>query len=600
MTGTVIDPGSPALREIIGLVIGGATGIAVGSHGIILLSKPLDERFRYHEWGGFCERIRAHPKGREACDRDEQCRVKHVLEKKTHWTTCHAHVSNLVAPVATAAETYGMLFANQFRDAIGNENAQRLDLSLLASELGEKDTTIWDSWLRLPMREPPQGPNPKLQHAGELAAALIAAVNSHDVISREMEAFRHLYNETLSVPADEAKFWQSIGQSFARVSTTVGAECATIVVFSQRQHGQTQARVKAASGLPPRFADKAIDISGTIIAEAAERMETISAPYDASQFPRVVAAGVGSLGRPVHEVALLPMAFSSDEKGVAVFFVNETNRKSTLPMAEEAGWLEGWIRHLVRAYEISITEKTRNEWLTKVCHQVCAPLTSIEGFAETLLLDRVLGGRRERDGFTNAIESIRAAAEWTSALAKNFAWLGYTERLKKQTTLALETDVYGTLVDCARGAQGIATIRGLQIHCEAISLAALNDKFRANYNLLRQIMLNLLNNAIKYSHIGTAITVYGQVKSRGASGSFCQIAVENYGIRLTEDDRERVFEERYRTREAEEREPGGTGIGLPVAREMAALQGGNLYALASEDVGNGCWKTTFLLEFPMV
>ena len=125
------------------------------------------------------------------------------------------------------------------------------------------------------------------------------------------------------------------------------------------------------------------------------------------------------------------------------------------------------------------------------------------------------------------------------------------------------------------------------------SVVCLNSRLRANRDLFRQAVGNLLDNAVKYANRGTDVLIEG-----GIVGECAQIRVINEGIRLYPEEVERIFEEGYRGKEARKRYRTGTGIGLTVARQIIELHGGKLTAQPSKRTRRG-WQTTFVISLPI-
>jgi two-component system phosphate regulon sensor histidine kinase PhoR len=129
----------------------------------------------------------------------------------------------------------------------------------------------------------------------------------------------------------------------------------------------------------------------------------------------------------------------------------------------------------------------------------------------------------------------------------------------------------------------------LQAHGgEAPGAAASVCRMRADREGLREILDNLLDNAIKYTPEGGGVSVVWR-----SNGSMAQIAVRDSGIGIRPEDQQRIFERFYRVDKARSRELGGTGLGLSIVKHLAQSMNGTV-AVESE-VGRG---STFTVELP--
>jgi signal transduction histidine kinase len=128
------------------------------------------------------------------------------------------------------------------------------------------------------------------------------------------------------------------------------------------------------------------------------------------------------------------------------------------------------------------------------------------------------------------------------------------------------------LIGCAMDVQGTAAYRRIRVHVDKLSTDLLPG-IAVDRKRISQVIVNLLDNGVKYADRGTDIVISAKEQE-----SWAYIYVTDHGTRLLEEDVARIFERGYRTEEAEHRAPGGTGIGLFVAREIALLHEGDLYA----------------------
>ena len=113
---------------------------------------------------------------------------------------------------------------------------------------------------------------------------------------------------------------------------------------------------------------------------------------------------------------------------------------------------------------------------------------------------------------------------------------------------------------------------------------------RADREGLREILDNLVDNAIKYTPEGGNVTVRWQCDEKG----MCCVEVQDTGIGIKPEDQKRVFERFYRVDKARSRELGGTGLGLSIVKHLAQSFGGNVGV--NSEPGKG---STFSITLPL-
>jgi two-component system, OmpR family, phosphate regulon sensor histidine kinase PhoR len=228
--------------------------------------------------------------------------------------------------------------------------------------------------------------------------------------------------------------------------------------------------------------------------------------------------------------------------------------------------------------EIHRLEGVRRDFVANVSHELRTPLTAIRGFAETLRNNEVPAEQRRQ-----YLDVILRHGERLTALIEDLLELSRIEGGTR--ALALEP------VDAAVLARGL--LQDLKPRLDAGRLqgavrAEPAPPVLADRRALEQVLLNLLDNAIKYSEPGGSIEL---AVSGSASG--VRIDVSDTGIGIPESDRARVFERFYRVEKARSRDLGGTGLGLAIVKHLIQAQDGEVFVTAREGQG-----TTFTLRLP--
>ena len=225
--------------------------------------------------------------------------------------------------------------------------------------------------------------------------------------------------------------------------------------------------------------------------------------------------------------------------------------------------------------------KMRSNFVSEVSHELRTPLTQIRMFAETLLFERY----KTADDKRRALEIINRESQRLIHLVENV--LRFSGRNGDQRDLTLvQTDLVPLVqrvVDefrpLAEGA-GNSLLVDLDARAEA----------EVDTDALRQILLNLLDNAIKYGPEDQTVRVSLQQRTDSIRLSVC-----DQGPGIPRADREKIWGGYYRLERERDSAIAGTGIGLAVVRELVTLQGGSVRVVDSED-GGAC----FVIEIPRV
>ena len=221
--------------------------------------------------------------------------------------------------------------------------------------------------------------------------------------------------------------------------------------------------------------------------------------------------------------------------------------------------------------------RTRANFVSGVSHELRTPLAQIRLFAEMLLLGRV---RTESDR-RRSLEIIDTEARRLSQLVENVLQVARSERGHMHVN-PIAMRVAPIIRECVESFSLLAEARSMEFRME------LQDGLVAPVDsaAVRQIVLNLLDNAAKYGPNGQRIVVGMALFDDGA-----RIWVDDEGDGIPARERERVFNPFYRSPRTQQQT--GSGIGLAVVRELVALHGGEAWI---EDAPDGGARV--LVQFP--
>jgi len=210
--------------------------------------------------------------------------------------------------------------------------------------------------------------------------------------------------------------------------------------------------------------------------------------------------------------------------------------------------------------------RVKSELVSGVSHELRTPLAQIRMFAEMLRL----GWVRSDDERQRSVAIIDQEARRLTHLVENILQFSRAERSSPR--VSLEALDLATLVEeVVESFAPLAGTRGVTVR----TAHAGHTVARADRDALRQVLLNLLDNAVKYGPVGQTITV----GTRMAPDGRAQVWVDDQGNGIAARDKARVWEPFRRLDRAVEAGISGNGIGLAVVRELVVAQGGSVSVL---------------------
>ncbi len=226
-------------------------------------------------------------------------------------------------------------------------------------------------------------------------------------------------------------------------------------------------------------------------------------------------------------------------------------------------------------------ENIRREFVANVSHELKTPITSINGFVETLL-DGALENRVEAKRF---LEIIHRQAKRLDAIINDLLKLSRIEREDDMGVVELHhQDLLPVLNNCLEMCAVAAGEKGIKLILDGgLGITAL-----INQSLMEQAVTNLVVNAIKYSSEGGEVRIKSWRDERQI-----QIAVNDNGCGIAREHLSRLFERFYRSDKARSRKLGGTGLGLAIVKHIVRAHGGEVKVKSSPGHGS-----TFTIILP--
>lgn len=219
-------------------------------------------------------------------------------------------------------------------------------------------------------------------------------------------------------------------------------------------------------------------------------------------------------------------------------------------------------------------ENMRRDFVANVSHELRTPISVIKGYAETLL-EGVIESDRERA--IHFVGIIHQHSERLASLINDILTLSRLE--SSQASLELHpTDAAGTMSKVCMLFAEAARAKGVEVRNEAQEGMA---RVMVDLGRLEQVLINLLENAVKYTPQGGMIRIFTEDE-----GGFVRISVADTGNGIPAKDIPRIFERFYRVDEARSREQGGTGLGLSIVKHIVHLHGGEVSVQSEHGKGS--------------
>ncbi len=317
--------------------------------------------------------------------------------------------------------------------------------------------------------------------------------------------------------------------------------------------------------------------------------------------------GTFLLGPPTYWLALVAWAVAigmATDRGLAL--IDHWERETTLrqrdlilKLRDRQGELNRTLKALDEAYallkrshdELIVARQQAEEaralkeqFVANVSHELRTPLNLIVGFAEMMYLSpETYGDVRWTPTLAGDVEEVYRASRHLQSLVNDILDLSRIDAARLPMFRELE-DIRAVIADAAETALPLLQQRGLSYRAEWPEEL---PKLFIDRTRIRQVLLNLFNNAIRYTDQG-GITV----RVTQADGAVI-VSVQDTGIGIAEDQLAMVFE-KWRQAEAKPRRGGGAGLGLTLSRQFVELHGGRMWVESRLDQGS-----TFHFALPL-
>jgi two-component system, OmpR family, sensor kinase len=222
--------------------------------------------------------------------------------------------------------------------------------------------------------------------------------------------------------------------------------------------------------------------------------------------------------------------------------------------------------------QLVATDRQRVRLLTDISHELRTPLTALRGEAEVVLR----GASKPEDEYRRALVNVVARADDIARLVDDLLFLARseTDEIRFHFQPVELNELVGQAVE---DASVLGRERRIQLD---LIRAERKLSVRADPGRLQQVVLILLDNAVKYADSGTVV----EVALRGEN-NVAEISVRDHGRGIAAQDLAHVFERFYRGANARDQWSGGTGLGLPIARRIIEKHGGTIELSSTAGTG---------------
>ena len=209
-------------------------------------------------------------------------------------------------------------------------------------------------------------------------------------------------------------------------------------------------------------------------------------------------------------------------------------------------------------------ENIRRDFVSNVSHEIKTPITAIKGFVETLRD----GAVKNPEDATRFLGIIEKHVDRLAAIIEDLLNLSKIEQESEKKGISL---VESRMCDILQNALQICHVAVANKRIEIDTSCADSIEASVDPTLLEQAIVNLLDNAVKYSDDG------GTIRLRVTrEKDFIVIAVQDHGVGISRKHLPRLFERFYRVDKARSRQLGGTGLGLAIVKHIVQAHGGDI------------------------
>jgi len=271
-----------------------------------------------------------------------------------------------------------------------------------------------------------------------------------------------------------------------------------------------------------------------------------------------------------------------------LFKRSDENKRLENLVRERTLELNRYQKELEKALDAAkMANSSKSVFLANVSHEIRTPMNSIMGFSELALDGEFTPKTREY------IENIRTNAKWLLEIINDILDISKIESGKMELE-NIPFDLHELFSSCRTLVMPKAVEKGIMLHFYAepsVGRRPVGDPTR-----LRQVFVNLLSNAIKFTNAGM-VKLHSDITSMTNDTISMHFEIKDSGIGMSSEQIERVFTPFTQAETGTTRIYGGTGLGLPISKNLVEMMGGKLFVESTPGVGS---KFSFDLAFSTI
>lgn len=233
--------------------------------------------------------------------------------------------------------------------------------------------------------------------------------------------------------------------------------------------------------------------------------------------------------------------------------------------------------------------RAKSEFLANMSHEIRTPLTAILGFADLLRDDGSIAIAPEHR--INTIDTIKNAGAHLLTVINDILDLSKIEA-DKMTIERVETSLVHILCEIESLLRPRALGKGIALRTNLST--AIPDRVLSDPTRLRQILMNLVGNAVKFTEVGHVVLTAATHNVDG--NNYLAIEIEDTGVGLSPEQSDRLFTAFAQADNTVTRRHGGTGLGLTISRRLANLMGGDVLLVRTEPGKGSCFCLVLPIE----
>lgn len=232
--------------------------------------------------------------------------------------------------------------------------------------------------------------------------------------------------------------------------------------------------------------------------------------------------------------------------------------------------------------ELKRIDKLKDEFVSMVSHELRTPLTSIKAYAETLMDMAEEGGIEH-----NFLSIINEESERLNRLINDILDLSKIEAGKMEFIYE-RNDINEVVEKAVKNMKSYAETKRIKIE-QVLDYNA--DKILFDKDRILQVLLNLINNAIKFTNEGDTLFI----RTQEYDEKYVSIEIEDHGLGVSKENLESIFEKFKQAQNILTRNVGGTGLGLPICKKIVEEHYGKIWVESEKNQ-----KTVFKVLLPII